>query len=179
MLLPAGFERAGTATWVRHRSELDHVVALVAHYDSRIIQWGMVVRDAADFVWGKPPKGIDVGDSIVTGHPGTTGHPPACGLFQLGQENDPAGVNEIAGKVAIDMRGIEAKFQSLSTRRELRSYMLEDTSPSDPRFIVPSSPALKAYVVRSWQPSTTIPKLGVLLCRLKRVYGLGPIPCCG
>jgi hypothetical protein len=48
VLLPAGFERAGRTTWVRHRAELDHVVALVAHYDSRIIQWGVICPEAVD-----------------------------------------------------------------------------------------------------------------------------------
>ena len=122
------------------------MVGLLSHYGSRNIQWGLVCPEAIPFLWDKPPKFIDVAWSAVTGHPGTVGHPAACGSFLLGDENDPARIDGLAAAVALDMREVEGRMRPFDTRRQLRAYLLENREPTDRRgFVVPANLPLKLY----------------------------------
>ncbi len=146
VLFAAGFERAGATSWVRHKSELDHMVGLPAYSSSRSIQWGIVCPEAVAFLWDKPPRIIDVAWSVLTGTPGTPGHPAACGPIRLDDENDPEQIEVLAAAVAIDMHEVDERMRPFDTRRQLRSYLLENRDPTDKRgFVVPVSLPLKLY----------------------------------
>jgi hypothetical protein len=146
VLVSAGFERVRKSTWARHRSELVHVVALLSRRESYTVQWGVVSAGAVEFLWGRLPEKVDVGDSVMAGTPGTIRHPAACEFFQLGPENDEARIESVIASIPNDMRVVEARLREFDTRRQLRSYLMENRNPKDGRdFVIPAQLPLKLY----------------------------------
>ena len=146
VLVPAKFERAGKRTWIRHETELFHLIALGFRYGTYAIEFGIVSPEATDFVWGHPAKRADFGDVVMHGTPSDIRRPAACERFELGEQDEPAKIDEIARLVAQDIGAVATWLGQFKTRRQYRDYLLENRDPNSwNRFIIPS-PVLKLYI---------------------------------
>src|SRR5579883_2693204 len=111
VLLGAKFKRAGKMTWARDAQELVQVVSLLARRESYVLQWGVACTGAPEYLWGHPPKALDVGYAVVSGTAGSIRHPAACQMFQLQSENELERINEIVGAIGKDVRVIEERLR--------------------------------------------------------------------
>jgi hypothetical protein len=147
VLLPAGFEAATKRTWVRREPELLHLIVLGSRNGSYGLEWGIVSPEATEFLWGHPARAADMGDVVLQGDPGSVRWPAPGSTFTIGEKDDSARIDWIAGLVAQDMGVIAAWLGQFQTRRQLRTYLLEYRESSARRaFIVGSSRALRLYI---------------------------------
>ena len=130
VLVPAKFERAGKRTWIRHETELFHLIALGFRYGTYAIEFGIVSPEATDFVWGHPAKRADFGDVVMHGTPSDIRRPAACERFELGEQDEPAKIDEIARLVAQDIGAVATWLGQFKTRRQYRDYLLENRDPN-------------------------------------------------
>lgn len=142
---PAGFVAETPSTWIRKTPELAHVVALVGPRRMRHVQWGLVCPEAVPYLHGTPASGRDVSEAIVTGFPSDIHWPAACPSFALPEEVPASDVDRIVESLSVDLRRVEQHLRPLTTRDQLRRYLLENSEPKDRRFVIPSSWPLKIF----------------------------------
>jgi hypothetical protein len=147
VLVGAAFQAAGKRIWVRRQPELLHLVALGFRYGTYAIEWFVVSPEATDFVWGHPAKEADPGDAIMFGTPSSIRRPAPGENFELGEQEDPAHIDELMRLVAQEMDVVATWLGQFETRRQLRDYLLENREPTDRRgFREPTSLPLKLYI---------------------------------
>ena len=147
VLLPADFAAVGRRLWVQRERELLHLIALGFRYGSYGIELGIVSPEATEFVWGHPAKEADFGDVVVHGRPSNIRWPAAWEHFEVGDQEDPAKIDEMAREIADGMTAVATWLGQFQTRLQLRAYLLEDSTPRGGSSFVVPSPALKAYIV--------------------------------
>jgi hypothetical protein len=150
VLRAAGFARSGTLSWTRQTPELQHIIMLLGRRGLYDVQWGIASPEVVPIMWGREYRAGDVGDSIVSGTPGTIRHPPACQSFRLDDANDGSAVEQIATNIALDLEAVQARLADFGTRRELRAYLLQTRDQKDRRdFVIPAALPLKLMTAAS------------------------------
>ncbi len=144
VLLAAGFARSAALSWTRPTAELRHIIAILGRRGLYDVQWGVASPEVVPILWGRPYRAGDVGDSVMSGTPGTIRHPAACQSFRLGDANDATVVGEVSTRIARDMEVVQKRLTDFGTRRELRTYLMLNRERKDRRdFVIPAAFPLK------------------------------------
>lgn len=150
VLLPEGFDAVGPSAWVRRTSEVHHVIALLSRRETFDVQWGVVSPECVAYLWDVPFVLGDVGQSVMSGTPGTIHHPPACQSFRLDAVVPNRTVQETAQLLAVDVARVAERLRAFDTRRALREYLLLNRDAKDRRdFVIPANLPLKLFTAAS------------------------------
>ena len=144
VLLPQGFNRAKRKhTWVRATRELFHTISILHRRRQYDIQWGVVSPEVAELLWAGPPDPSDVGQSAMSGTPGTIRHPAPGQSWTLNEAMEPE-LQNLIETVRGDLRVVGERLAQFERRRDLRNYLLENRDRIDRRdFLVPANLPLK------------------------------------
>ena len=144
VLGPQGFSRvARKHTWVRGTLELFHVVSILHRRRQYDVQWGVVSPEAAELLWGKPADPTDVGQSSMSGTPGSIRH-PALGQSWTLDEGTDGGLQRIIEAVRADLQVVAERLKAFERRRDLVTYLLQNRDRIDQRdFVIPANLPLK------------------------------------
>lgn len=144
VLKPEGFVRVGQRrTWTRQTTELVHIVTILHRHNQYDIQWGVFSAEAVEVLFGVSADPTDVGQSVMSGTPGTIRHPA------LGQSWNLTGVDEDAlqvliGSIRDNLQIVQKHLRSFERRIDVRAHLLENRDPMDRRdFLIPASLPLK------------------------------------
>jgi hypothetical protein len=150
VLLPAGFRKVGSLSWVRVEAELHHVIVLLGRRGMYDVQWSVVCPEAAAILWGRESILGDVGEAVMSGTPSTIRHPAAGQYFRLEDANDASSIEQIASSLLRDMRVVEERLRVFTTRRELRTCLVLNRDEKDRRdFVIPANLPLNLFIAAS------------------------------
>jgi hypothetical protein len=145
VLEPAGFERVRQGlTWMRPRQGIFHLVNVSPRRGICDVFWGLVDPGSILPLYGVAARNDDFSLSVVQGTAATISHSARASWFDL-EDPDRPSVDDLSANLQHDMRIILPYLARFETRRDIRSYLLENRDEKDPRteFIVPPSLGLK------------------------------------
>ncbi|MDO9353865.1 MAG: hypothetical protein Q7T55_09220 [Solirubrobacteraceae bacterium] len=147
VLSHTGFERVGGRAWERRTEQLRHVIAAEVRNGVLRFQWGVVSAEATPFVWRTETKSGNVGDAVLASTVRSFSTPPGRSKVDLDLVATDKQLEIASGTVRADLQAAELPMRAFTTRRALRSYLLENRELNDPRdFVIPSGLPLKLYV---------------------------------
>lgn len=170
-LVPFGYARASSTSWVRDEGEVQHVIAYPSRYGSYRMQWGVVVPEVTSIVFGREGKLGDVAWSLMTDHASAVCHPPAAYSFEFSEESDSAEVARLAAAVAADAQAVAKWLSPIRTRRDLREFLMLNRERQDRRFTIPSSLTLKLFTAAALAVVDGGPEAEELLAEVEKAYG--------
>jgi hypothetical protein len=145
VLKPAGFARVGrTHTWTRRTPELIHIVTILHRRSQYDIQWGVFSPEAVEVLWGQPADPTDVGQSVMSGTPGTIRH-PARGQSWTLEWQDQGELQSLIHAIRDDLEVVQKHLRSFERRVDVRMHLLQNRDPMDNRdFLYSRQPATQA-----------------------------------